>query len=110
MKALGTITIKAASRNDLKQAEEIMGMAIEQARLRINNGSKIKLAWTNGDDPSAMAALTGQLHWWALGKTPLKGRKPEKKKGWGIGDLFREIGKQAKEVYEYDPAKEFEKG
>ena len=80
-----------------------MADAIDQARMRINNGTRIKRSFTNADDPQEMMALMGQLKWWTLGK-PSKTKKVEKRKGLGLGSLLREgireIGKQAKSVYE----------
>lgn len=106
MKSLATITIKASARHDLKEAEKILAEEIEQARMRINNGTQIKWSVTNGDDPHEMMVLMGQLYWWTLGKVQPKAKTAPKKKGWGIGDLFREGFKAAKELYEFDPESE----
>lgn len=104
MKALATITIEANAHHDMKQAEKILAQAIDDARMKINNGTKIKRSFTNADDPKEIMGLFGQLKWWTLGKPAPKARLVEKKKGWGLTDLLRdgvrEFGKQAKSIYE----------
>ena len=99
MKSLVTISIEAPSPNDLKQSEKTLTKVIDEARLHINNGAKIKRSITNADDPRAMMALMGQLKWWSLGKPErlehAEKREEKKKRGW-----LNEFGKMVKSIYE----------
>lgn len=102
MKSVIIVTINAPSRNDLKHAEDKFIQAIDTVRTNINDGAKVKRSVTNGDDPSALMELFGQLQWWHLGKrvSPTNDKKqPEKKQGT-FRQLLGEIGKAAKSVYE----------
>ena len=104
MKALVTVTVEASAHHDMEQAEKILAKAIDDARMRINNGTRIKRSFTNADDPKEMMGLMGQLKWWTLGKTTP--RRPEPKREGLFSSFLREVGKQAKEIYNYDPEKE----
>jgi len=99
LKSLVTISIEAPSSNDLKQSEKTLTKVIDEARLHINNGAKIKRSITDADDPRAMMALMGQLKWWSLGKPEhvdrSEKREEKKKRGW-----LGELGRMAKSIYE----------
>lgn len=105
MKLLATITVEASAHHDIQQAEKILAKAIDDARMKINNGTKIKRSFTNADDPKEMMGLMGQLKWWTLGKSATP-RRPEPKREGLFSSFLREMGKQAKEIYNYDPEKE----
>jgi len=99
LKSLVTISIEAPSANDLKQSQNTLTRVIDEARLHINNGAKIKRSITNADDPRAMMALMGQLKWWSLGK-PEKVERTEKQEEKKKQSILGWLGKTAKSLYE----------
>jgi hypothetical protein len=115
LKSLVTVSIEAPTVHEMKNARYHLNKAIAEVTSHINDGTEISRSITNADDPKEMKALFGNLQWWTIsGEWNHESftDKAQRRKGfWAhLGEEVRkgteEIGKQAKEIYNYDPEKD----
>jgi hypothetical protein len=99
LKQIITITIRAHSRSSLTGTHDIIKDAIDEAKLHLNNGTRIQVLETRADDPSQVEALMGKLKWFSLDREAAPGQyqSPRKKGFW------KKVAEEAKSIFNEDP-------